>query len=156
MAGTGNVAVAGEGGKELTLAAGEGEREQTARWRLARRVLERCQVAWRGEASMSRLESFASVVQALREAGIEAEAGLEVGRYRLDLAIRQGEAKVDVECDGAPFHGDDERDAERDRRLGRWAGRRSVSAGAASSSVLMFCVREVADLRGRDDLGRGD
>ncbi len=84
--GTGNVEVAGEGGKELTLAAGEGEREQTARWRLARRVLERCKVDWPGEASLSRLESFASVVNAteayLRERGILArklttDAGIE-------------------------------------------------------------------------------
>ena len=86
MSATGNVEVAGEGGKELTLATGEGEREQTARWRLARRVLERCQVDWQGEASMSRLESFASVVRAtdvyLQERGIQArklttDAGVE-------------------------------------------------------------------------------
>lgn len=78
MSGTGNVAVAGEGGKELTLETGEGEREQTARWRLARRVLERCQVDWQGEATLSRLESFASVVKAtdayLQERGIQARA----------------------------------------------------------------------------------
>ena len=74
--GTGNVEVAGEGGKELTLRTGEGEREQTARWRLGRRVLERCKVDWQGEASLSRLESFASVVKAtdvyLQERGIQA------------------------------------------------------------------------------------
>ncbi len=84
--GTGNVEVAGEGGKELTLTTGEGEREQTARWRLARRVLERCKVDWQGEASLSRLESFASVVKAtdvyLQERGIQArtlttDAGIE-------------------------------------------------------------------------------
>lgn len=76
MSGTGNVEFAGEGGKELTLTTGEGEREQTARWRLARRVLERCKVDWQGEASLSRLESFASVVKAvdvyLQERGIQA------------------------------------------------------------------------------------
>ena len=74
--GTGDVEVVGEGGKELTLTTGQGEREQTARWRLARRVLERCKVDWQGEASLSRLESFASVVKAtevyLQERGIEA------------------------------------------------------------------------------------
>ena len=54
---------------------------------------------------------------ALRERGIEAEPGVAVGRYRLDLAIRRKGAMLDVECDGEPFHREDERDAQRDRAL---------------------------------------
>ena len=83
---------------------------------------------------------------ALRERGIEAEPGVKVGPYRLDLAVRSGGRMVDIECDGAPFHDDHERDAERDRALQeldwvvvRFSGRRILHR-------LDGCVREVVDL----------
>lgn len=91
---------------------------------------------------------------ALRERGIEAEPGLEVGPYRLDLAIRCGDARVDVECDGAAFHVDDERDAERDRRLGEMGWQVVRFSGRRIEQRLEDCVREVAELLGRDDGSR--
>ena len=65
VGGTGEVSLLGEGGKELTLSPEDAEREQTARWRLAVRVLNRCKVDYDLESSLSRLESFASVVRAV-------------------------------------------------------------------------------------------
>ena len=83
---------------------------------------------------------------ALRERGIEAEPGVKVDRYRLDLAVRREGTMVDIECDGAPFHGEEERDAERDRALRgrgwtvvRFSGRRIMHR-------LDECVREVESL----------
>ena len=87
VGGTGEVSLLGEGGKELTLSPEDAEREQTARWRLAVRVLDRCKVDYNLEPSLSRLESFASVVRAveayLKTRGIRAtqlttEANIQV------------------------------------------------------------------------------
>ena len=71
---------------------------------------------------------------------------MKVGPFRLDLAVRRGNAMVDIECDGAPFHDDQERDAVRDkalRELGwavvRFSGRRIMHR-------LDECVLEVVDL----------
>ena len=83
---------------------------------------------------------------ALRERGIEAEPGVEVGRYRLDLAVRRGDAMVDIECDGAPFHGEDERDAERDRALREMGWAVVRFSGRRIKHRLDECVREVVDL----------
>ena len=62
---TGDVSLRGEGGEELALTEQDAGREQTARWQLARRVLNRCKVEYGGDISLSRLESFASVVRAV-------------------------------------------------------------------------------------------
>ena len=43
---------------------------------------------------------------------------------------------VDIECDGAPFHRDDERDAERDRALRDGAGQWCGSAAGGSCTGL--------------------
>ncbi len=86
---------------------------------------------------------------ALRDRGIEAEPGVEVGRYRLDLAIRRGDAMVDVECDGAPFHDEDERDAERDRALREIGWTVVRFSGRRIDQRLDECVREVVDLLAR-------
>lgn len=51
---------------------------------------------------------------ALVAEGLLAKTGLTVEGYRLDLAVESGVARVNVECDGAPFHVDGERDAVRD------------------------------------------
>ncbi len=42
---------------------------------------------------------------------------MSVAGYRLDLAIDQSEIRLDIECDGAAFHTDKDRDAVRDRRI---------------------------------------
>ena len=100
---------------------------------------------------------------ALRERGIEAEPGVQVGRYRLDLAIQRGDAMVDVECDGAPFHGEEERDAERDRALREEGWTVVRFSGRRIEHRLDECVREVVDLlvpgsglRGARHSGLGD
>ena len=54
---------------------------------------------------------------ALLTLGIRATPGEILGRHRLDLAIEQGNHKLDVECDGHPFHQDTQRDEVRDRNL---------------------------------------
>ena len=87
---------------------------------------------------------------ALREQGIEAEPGVRVRSYRLDLAVRTREIKLDIECDGAPFHSNDGRDAERDRAL-RAIGWSVVRfSGRRITYRLDDCVREVADLLAGD------
>ena len=53
--------------------------------------------------------------EALLSKGITARTGVMVGRNRLDLAIEDQGIRLDVECDGAPFHFDHQRDAARDR-----------------------------------------
>ena len=35
--------------------------------------------------------------------------------HRLDLAIEHDDIRLDIECDGAPFHTDIDRDSARDR-----------------------------------------
>ncbi len=83
---------------------------------------------------------------ALRERGIEAEPGVEVDRYRLDLVVRRGDAMVNIECDGAPFHVEDERDDERDRVLREkgWAVVRF--SGRRIKHRLDECIDEVVSL----------
>ena len=83
---------------------------------------------------------------ALLERGIEAEPGLEVGPYRLDLAVRRGDVMLDIECDGAPFHSEDERDAERDRALRAMGWGVVRFSGRRIKHRLDECVREVVDL----------
>ena len=90
------------------------------------------------------------VHEALREQCIEAEPGVVVDRYRLDLAVRRGAAMVDIECDGAPFHGDDERDAERDRALREMGWAVVRFSGRRIKHRLDECVREVIDLLAPD------
>ncbi len=85
---------------------------------------------------------------ALREQGVEAEPGVEVGRYRLDMAVRQGDTAVDIECDGAPFHRDDERDAERDRALREMGWAVVRFSGRRIMHRLDECVDEVLRLLG--------
>ena len=85
---------------------------------------------------------------ALREHGVKAVPRVEVGRYRLDLAVRQGDAMLDIECDGAPFHADEERDAHRDRALRDMGWTVVRFSGRRIKHRLDECVREVLDLLG--------
>lgn len=70
---------------------------------------------------------------ALVAEGLLARTGITVGGYRLDLAVESGPVRLNVECDGAPFHVDRERDAVRDRAI-RDAG----------WEVLRFSGREIS------------
>ena len=55
--------------------------------------------------------------EALLKRGIAAETGIVVGRHRLDLAIKQDHIRLDIECDGAAFHVDRERDEAWDQAI---------------------------------------
>ncbi len=70
--------------------------------------------------------------EALRTRGIRAVPGQVVGRHRLDLAIEQGQHRLDVECDGFAFHQDSKRDDMRDQNL-----------AAAGWTVLRFSGRQI-------------
>ncbi len=87
---------------------------------------------------------------ALRERGIEAQSGVTIGRYRLDLAVRQGGAMVDIECDGAPFHVDHERDAERDRKLREMGWTIVRFSGRRIKHRLEECIGDVIDVLPQD------
>ena len=75
----------------------------------------------------------AALSAALLDRGIVARTGRTVGAYRLDLAVESAGGRLDVECDGAAFHVDRERDAARDRAL-----------EAAGWAVLRFSGREIS------------
>lgn len=49
--------------------------------------------------------------------GVDAQTGVSVAGHRLDLAIDQSGVRLDIECDGAAFHTDRDRDADRDRTI---------------------------------------
>ncbi len=91
LADTGHVELAGEGGDEAGLGT-ESEREQTAVWRLARRVLERCVGEWDGDVPASRIETFASVVRAT--ADYLARRGIDVRRRTTDETMEAVSADI--------------------------------------------------------------
>lgn len=71
--------------------------------------------------------------EALLARGVNAIPGHRVGQYRLDLAVDPNGTKLDIECDGAPFHTNDTRDAARDEELRRFGW-----------TVLRFSGRELS------------
>ena len=82
--------------------------------------------------------------EALLERGVAARAGVIVGRHRLDLAVEQNGIHLDVECDGAAFHLDREKDAVRDREIEaegwevvRFSGRRLSRDMAGCVETIM-------------------
>jgi hypothetical protein len=83
-----------------------------------------------GDRFDSRVEAV--LFDALSAIGIASTPGAEVEGYRLDLAIERNGVRLDVECDGAPFHRDRERDRARDEALAR-----------AGWTVLRFSARSV-------------
>lgn len=84
--------------------------------------------------------------EALVEAKINAQTGVEVEGYHLDLAVMAGGLRIDVECDGAAFHRDRRADAIRDERL-RGAGWEIIRfSGREIQRDLEGCVRRVKEL----------
>ena len=57
------------------------------------------------------------LANALREHGVHAQTGQVAAGHRLDLAVIQGDRRLDIECDGAAFHTDHEHDEERDKAI---------------------------------------
>jgi very-short-patch-repair endonuclease len=48
---------------------------------------------------------------------VHAEPGKIVAGHRLDLSVERDGVRLDVECDGAPFHVDARRDEVRDANI---------------------------------------
>lgn len=89
--------------------------------------------------------------EALAQQGTRPQPGLEVGGYRLDLAIQLDDLKLDVECDGAAFHQDRRQDAIRDTQL-RDAGWEVIRlSGRQINNDLEQCVRAVLEALGDRD-----
>lgn len=86
--------------------------------------------------------------EALRVAGIDVEVGVEVEGYRLDLAVRKGPHRLDVECDGAAFHRDQRAHAIRDERLRRAGWEVLRLSGREIQRDLVGCVRRVQEFLG--------
>ncbi len=55
-----------------------------------------------------------TLYEALLNHGVTATPGKRVGHYRLDLAIENGDQRLDIELDGRAFHQDQDRDRSRD------------------------------------------
>lgn len=80
---------------------------------------------------------------ALMKRGIAAKAGVMVGKHRLDLAIQCDDMRLDIECDGAAFHTDYEKDAGRDRAIEAEGWEILRFSGRALSRDLEACVEEI-------------
>jgi very-short-patch-repair endonuclease len=86
------------------------------------------------------------LADALAVEGVEARTGEVVAGYRLDLAVERGGIRVDVECDGEPFHQDRASDRRRDGAIEAegWLVKR-FSARAIQHDPV-GCARVVVDL----------
>lgn len=95
----------------------------------------------RGFQSPCELELYEGLVAE----GIPVRVGYEVGAWRLDLAVIDGERKLDIEVDGAAYHRDARGDAVRDRQLEE-AGWRVIRFSARDvRRDLLGCVRRVQE-----------
>ncbi len=86
--------------------------------------------------------------EALWGAGLEVQVGLEVGRYRLDLAVVHQGRKLDVECDGAAFHRDERAQALRDHELEEAGWQVLRFSGRDIQRDLQGCLRRVLEALG--------
>ena len=77
--------------------------------------------------------------EALREAGIETQSQYPVMGRRLDLAVIQGDLKIDIEIDGVHFHTDNDGNRKLDDIY------RDLQVGAAGWKVKRFWVYELRD-----------
>ena len=81
--------------------------------------------------------------EALLKQGIAAKTGVVVGHHRLDLAIEHDGIRLDVECDGAAFHMDREKDAARDRAIEAEGWRVMRFSGRHLSRDMEGCVEAI-------------
>ena len=74
-----------------------------------------------------------ALCEALLKEGVAAKMGVVVGHNRLDLAIERDGIRLDIECDGAAFHTDRDKDSSRD-----------LAVEAAGWSLIRFSGRELS------------
>lgn len=84
--------------------------------------------------------------EALITAGINVQTGVEAEGYQLDLAVVDGDRRLDIECDGAAFHRDLRADSLRDERLRRAGWRIVRFSGREIQRDLEGCVRRIKEL----------
>ena len=84
--------------------------------------------------------------EALLERGIAPETGVVVGRHRLDLAVSHDNIRLDIECDGAAFHTQREKDAARDRAIEAQGWQVIRFSGRELSRDIEGCVDKVMRL----------
>ena len=77
--------------------------------------------------------------EAMETAGLEAERQVQIGRYRIDFALRKGERQLCVEADGRRWH-TDEKGERLDRDL--W---RDACLQAIGWKTLRFWDREIEE-----------
>ena len=101
-------------------------------------------------AYVSRLEAGAfdsplelALYEALQERGVAAETGVVVAGHRLDLAVTRGDILLDVECDGAAFHVERDRDEARDQAIVAEGWRVMRFSGRRLGHDLTGCVDQV-------------
>ena len=81
--------------------------------------------------------------EALLRRGIPAQTGVVVDGHRLDLAVESNGQRLDIECDGAAFHTDVDRDAARDRAIEAQGWTVLRFSGRRLGSNLDCCVEEI-------------
>jgi len=81
--------------------------------------------------------------EALLKQGIAAKTGVIVGRHRLDIAVEQDGVRLDVECDGAAFHRDREKDAVRDHAIEAEGWKVMRFSGRYLSRDMEACVEAI-------------
>ena len=83
--------------------------------------------------------------EALLKEGVAASTGVVVGQHRLDLAVERDNVRLGIECDGAAFHTDHDKDTSRDRAVESegWAVIRF--SGRELSRDLDACVNRIIE-----------
>lgn len=84
--------------------------------------------------------------EALLKRGVAAKTGIVVSRYRLDLAVVHNGVRLDIECDGAHFHTDREKDEARDQAIESEGWKVMRFSGRQLSRDLEGCVEMIMEL----------
>ena len=82
--------------------------------------------------------------EALLTRGIAARTGVVVAGHRLDLAVMHGDVRIDVECDGSPFHMDREGDSTRDAAIEAEGWKVMRFSGRELSRDIERCVETIS------------
>ena len=87
-----------------------------------------------------------TLYEALLEHGVTTTPGRRVGRYRLDLAIENGDQRLDIELDGQAFHLDRDRDRSRDSDLEALGWKVVRFGGIEITRNLDHCVDQILSI----------